>query len=45
MADFFAVEKRNGRWSFTAPDGRPFWSIGLNHIDSAALRYADSDGV
>merc|ERR1712096_372413 len=34
-----------GRWWFITPEGTPFWSIGMNHIDSAALRYAESDGV
>ena len=45
MADFYTIEKRDGRWWFITPDGAPFWSIGINHIDSAALRYAESDGV
>ncbi len=27
------------------PDGVRFWSIGMNHIDSAALRYIASDDV
>ena len=42
MADFYTIEERDGRWWFIAPDGAPFWSIGMNHIDSAALRYAES---
>ena len=39
MADFYTIEQRDGRWWFIAPDGAPFCSIGMNHIDSAALRY------
>jgi hypothetical protein len=39
---FFTVGERAGRWWFITPDGRPFWSIGMNHIDSAALRYPQS---
>ena len=45
MADFYTIEKRDGRWWFITPDGALFWSIGMNHIDSAALRYAASDDV
>ena len=45
MADFYTIEKRDGRWWFITPDGALFWSIGMNHIDSAALRYVESDGV
>ena len=45
MADFYTVEKQDGRWWFITPEGAPFWSIGMNHIDSAALRYVESDGV
>ena len=45
MTDFYTIEKRGRRWWFITPEGAPFWSIGMNHIDSAALRYAESDGV
>ena len=45
MTDFYTIEKRGGRWWFITPEGTPFWSIGMNHIDSAALRYVESDGV
>jgi len=34
---FFTVSKRNGRWLLFAPDGAPFFSLGLNHIDPSAL--------
>jgi len=39
---FFTVGQREGRWWFITPEGRPFFSIGLNHIDSAALRYREN---
>jgi hypothetical protein len=39
---FFTVGQRNGRWWFITPEGRPFFSIGLNHIDSATLRYEEN---
>ena len=45
MADYYTIEKRDGRWWFITPDGTPFWSIGINHIVSAALRFAEWDGV
>lgn len=39
------MQRRGARWWLIAPDGRPFWSIGLNHVDSATLRYAESGDV
>jgi hypothetical protein len=39
---FFTIGQRNGRWWLIAPEGRPFFSIGLNHIDSATLRYTEN---
>ena len=45
MADYYTIEKRDGHWWFITLDGTPFWSIGINNIDSAALRFVESDGV
>jgi len=48
MADkprYFTVGKRAGHWWFITPEGEPFFSIGMNHIDSSALRYPDSGRV
>lgn len=45
MTNFFTVEKRRGRWWFITPEGKPFWSIGMNHIDAAAIRFVESGGV
>ena len=39
---FFTVGQNNGRWWFITPKGKPFFSIGLNHIDSATLRYREN---
>lgn len=39
---FFTVGQRNGRWWFITPKGKPFFSVGLNHIDSATLRYKEN---
>ncbi len=39
---FFTLDKRSDRWWLITPDGRPFFSLGLNHIDPASLRYAEN---
>jgi hypothetical protein len=38
---FFRLEKTERCWLVT-PDGTPFFSIALNHIDSAPLRYPEN---
>lgn len=40
---FFTLGQRAGRWWFITPEGKPFFSIGLNHIDPSPLRY-ESNG-
>ncbi len=35
---FFTLAQRGGRWWLAAPDGSPFFSIALNHIDPSPLR-------
>jgi hypothetical protein len=42
---FFTVGERSQRSWLFAPDGTPFWSIGMNHIDSSALRYPERAGL
>jgi hypothetical protein len=42
-AAFFTLAQRRGRWWLVTPAGAPFFSIGLNHIDPAPLRY-ESNG-
>ena len=39
---FFTLDKRHERWWLITPDGKPFFSVALNHIDSASLRYAEN---
>jgi len=39
---FFTLDKRHDRWWLITPDGKPFFSVALNHIDSASLRYAEN---
>lgn len=37
-SDFYRVEQRNGVWWFVAPDGRPFFSNGVNVVTAGAAR-------
>lgn len=37
---FFTLERRQDRWWLITPQGERFFSIGLNHIDPASLRYS-----
>jgi len=39
---FFKLERRKGHWWFITPQNDPFFSIGLNHIDAASLRYPEN---
>lgn len=43
QSSFYTLAQRQGRWWLITPDGRPFFSIGLNHIDPSPLRY-ESNG-
>jgi len=37
--EIFTLAQRRGRWWFITPEGKTFFSIGLNHIDPSPLRY------
>ncbi|MHC4627595.1 MAG: twin-arginine translocation signal domain-containing protein, partial [Planctomycetota bacterium] len=39
---FFTIGRRNARWWLISPEDKKFFSIGLNHIDSATLRYREN---
>jgi hypothetical protein len=39
---FFTLGQRENHWWLITPDGRPFFTMGLNHIDPASLRYAEN---
>ena len=39
---FFTLAKRGGRWILLTPERTPFFSVGLNHIDSSPLRYPEN---
>ena len=39
---FFTLGRQKGRWLLITPEGKPFFSMGLNHIDPATLRYPEN---
>ncbi len=39
---FFTLGRRKDHWWLITPGGRPFFTIGLNHIDPASLRYPEN---
>ena len=39
---FFTLGQRDDHWWLISPDGKPFFSLGLNHIDPASLRYPEN---
>lgn len=39
---FFTLGRRKDHWWLITPDNQPFFSIGLNHIDPATLRYPEN---
>ncbi len=42
---FFTIGKVKGRWLFKDPSGKPFFSVALNHFDSATLRYPENEHI
>ena len=41
-AGFFTLDRRDERWWLVTPQGQPFFSLGLNHIDPASLHYPEN---
>jgi len=39
---YFTVANREDHWWLITPDDKPFFSLGLNHIDPASLRYPEN---
>lgn len=39
---FFTLGKRKDHWWLITPDGKPFFTMGVNHIDPASLRYPEN---
>lgn len=42
---FYTIDKRHGRWWFIRPNGDHAFSLGLNHIDPATLRYPENKHI
>ncbi len=43
---FFTIGQKGGQWWFLTPDDRqPFFSLGLNHMDPASLRYPENTHI
>ncbi|MGY8717124.1 MAG: agarase, partial [Verrucomicrobiia bacterium] len=39
---FFSLGQRKDHWWLLDPSGNPFFTMGLNHIDPASLRYPEN---
>lgn len=39
---FFTLGQRDNHWWLITPDGKPFFTLGVNHIDPATLRYPEN---
>ena len=39
---FFTLGQRKDHWWLIRPDGKPFFTMGVNHIDPATLRYPEN---
>jgi len=39
---FFTLGQKDGHWWLIDPQGNPFFTMGLNHIDPASLRYPEN---
>jgi len=39
---FFTLDQLDNHWWFITPKGEAFFSIGMNHIDPASLRYPEN---
>ena len=39
---FFSTAFKNNRWWLTTPEGKPFFSLGLNHLDPAGYGYQEN---
>jgi hypothetical protein len=39
---FFTLGQRKGHWWLITPEGKPFFTLGVNHIDPATMRYPEN---
>ena len=42
LTGFFTLGQRKDHWWLITPEGKPFFTMGLNHIDPASLRYPEN---
>ena len=42
---FYTIGKRGGRWWLLTPEREAMFSVGLNHIDAATLRYDENAAI
>ena len=42
---FFSLGQRKDHWWLITPGGKPFFTMGINHIDPASLRYPENIGI
>jgi hypothetical protein len=41
----FTIARQQGRWWFLTPERKRFFSLGLNHVDPATIRYPENIGI
>ncbi len=41
----FKIQKIDNRYFLSSPEGEKFFSIGINHVDSATLRYSENEWI
>jgi len=41
-AGFFSLEKKGYGWMLNSPNGRPFYSLGMNHVDNSVLKHTEN---
>jgi len=39
---FYSLGQQKGHWWLITPEGSPFFTVGINHIDPASLRYPEN---
>jgi hypothetical protein len=39
---YFTLDQRDGRWWLITPEGDRFFTLGMNHIDPATMRYTEN---
>ncbi|MGK0239130.1 MAG: hypothetical protein ACI92G_002600, partial [Candidatus Pelagisphaera sp.] len=39
---FFTLGQKDDHWWLIDPEGNPFFTLGMNHIDPASLRYPEN---